>query len=88
MKKIILSAFLLLSLSCGSKKGDILNPLGNCGKLAEDYSFALTAYAQNQSTANCQNLFRTLDKYINGCSILTAEQKRDFNQSKADLKCE
>jgi hypothetical protein len=87
MKKIIISLLVLASFSCGRKGADILNPLGNCGKLAENYTNAWTAYAQNQSTANCQAALKSLDEYVNGCSILTADQRREYNQSKSELNC-
>jgi hypothetical protein len=87
MKKIVAFVLILVSFSCGNKKADVLNPMGNCGKLAENYMNAWTTYAQSQSTVNCQAALKSLDAYVNGCAVLTADQRKEYNQSKSELNC-
>lgn len=89
MKQLFLSLLVLASLSCGRKKAvDPLNPMGNCLPLTEAYSNAASKYYENPNRQNCQALLKGLDDLINKCDILTAEQKKEYRQNRADMTCD
>lgn len=89
MKKLFLSVLVFASLSCGKKKTvGPLNPMGNCLPLSEAYVNAANAYASDPTRQNCQNFLKTLDDLVKKCSILTAEQKREYQDAYNDVKCD
>jgi len=89
MKKLFLSVLVFASLSCGKKKAvDPLNPMGGCVSLTEAYSSAASRYISDPTKQNCQAFLKALDDMVNKCAILTAEQKREYREQRADLSCD
>lgn len=88
MKKIFLSVIVFVSLSCGKGPVNPMNPMGNCAPLSEAYVNAASAYTNDPTRQNCQNFLKTLDDLVKKCSILTADQKREYQDAYKDVKCD
>jgi hypothetical protein len=74
-------------MSC--KKDKIIEPeLNNCVALAEAYTVALTAYIYDpSSTEKCEAFLQAAQDYIDGCDILTPEQKAEIQEQIDNADC-
>lgn len=87
MKKISVYLLCLFALACSKSDESDLSPQGNCDQLSERYTAALNAYVSNPSVSNCQSLKTTLNNLVGKCAILTAQQKKEYQDAIADLTC-
>lgn len=90
MKKLIISIFLLATLSCGGK-GGVLNPVSanSCEKTAEQYEKVLNVWIQDPSNkANCEDLKKALNDIVKNCSAYTAAQRKTYEDQIKLLTCD
>lgn len=94
MKKIYsiltLSFFILISISIFScdKDKDTVPDTNNCVVLGKAYTEALTAFINDQSNSEkCENFLQAAQDYINGCAILTPEQKAEIQEQIDNADC-
>lgn len=79
-------SFLLLCvvcLSCGKKAVDPVN----CDNYVAKYQTAITAYSSSPTASNCVSLKSSLSDIVNKCTILTAQQRADYNAQIDALTC-
>ncbi|AWV99575.1 hypothetical protein [Arcticibacterium luteifluviistationis] len=79
--KTLLLLGVVACLSLGCKKTSVLNPVNNnCEKNADDYTAALTAFANEQSKSNCESLKTTLTAAVNSCALGWGVDASDYEE--------
>jgi hypothetical protein len=76
-------------MSC-SKDSDVVSDsdINDCVVLAEAYNLALIAYVYDQtSVEKCEDLVQAAQNYIDGCDILTSEEKAEIQEQIDDADC-
>jgi len=90
MKKLhftIIAAFFVLTLVTVSCKKDEISNTEKCDQLIVTYQQAVSDYAVNPNTETCEAFVQALENYINGCSILTAMQRQEFQEEIDGADC-
>ena len=93
MKKVnfILTVGLLIIMSltvnsCKKDKDDVLSD--NCDALATAYNDAAMAYMSDPTNSEkCEDFVEAVTKYIEGCGILTPQQKQEFQDAVDAADC-
>ena len=81
----VLMSIACVSLNSCKKAADILS--GDCNHLIEAYTDAANAYTLDPSVENCEAYVDALEDYVNGCAILTAQQKQEFQNDINNADC-
>ena len=87
---LTLILLILTGLTISSCKKDKTNdPVSNnCDALANAYSQALLDYTNDPTNSEkCQNFVDAVTNYINGCAILTPQQKQEFQDAVDAADC-
>jgi 6-phosphogluconate dehydrogenase (decarboxylating) len=84
---IVVFSIIMLSVNSCKKATDAINPTDNCDELMDAYTVALNAWVSTPSETTCEAYVDALDKLINGCAILTAAQRAEFNNQLEDADC-
>ena len=94
MKKIyIILALVFLTLSgltiYSCKKDKTEDPISNnCDALANAYYEAVVAYSSDPTnTEKCENLIDAVTNYVDGCNILTAQQRQELQDAIDNADC-
>lgn len=58
-----------------------------CVSLSTAMTNAASAYASNQSSANCSAYVQSIKNYINGCSVITASEKTSLDAELNSMSC-
>jgi hypothetical protein len=59
----------------------------NCATLSSNMITAASAYASNQSSANCSAYAQSINSYVNGCSVLTPAEKQTLQNEASSMNC-
>lgn len=87
MKKIILSIIIAISFSCG---GRAVSPVGSnaCQRELDVYTAAVTAWTNDlKSIPKCEAVKSSLDKIVKNCSLLTATERKRYQDDLTSFKC-
>ncbi|MBX2951009.1 MAG: hypothetical protein KF870_00795 [Leadbetterella sp.] len=63
----------------------LLIPL--CNSYVSKYQTAITAYAASPTASNCLSLKSSLSDIVNKCTLITAQEKADYNAQINGLNC-
>ena len=86
-KTLLLFVAVLISLPLLINSCDEDNPV-NCTQLALDYNNAATAYAADDSDANCITLKNAIEKYLDSsCAALTDAYRATLQTQLEALPC-
>jgi len=83
MKALSFLLLCMVCLSCGKKTVDPVN----CDNYFAKYQTAITAYSSSQTPANCLSVKSALSDIVNRCTILTAQQRADYNAEINAMNC-
>ncbi len=85
MKTKLFLALCICSLACS--KGKDSTPSANCDSMLQKYETSLSTYATNPTAANCISFKTNIEDLVKKCTILTAQQRQEFNASLNTLTC-
>jgi len=79
---LLVMAFALNSCNKDDKNDDV-DPQENCNNLLTDYSNALTAFSSSPSEATCNDLFGSVEDYLDNCALVS-DADREYYEGVLD----
>lgn len=88
MKKLILTACILASISC-SKKNDLNPANNNCEAVANTYLKAIEEWSTDiENKSKCEAVKKSLNEILKSCSVYTAAQRKVYEEQLKDFTCD